>query len=139
MISLNRAHTPLLHECPVDTQGESIMHATLSTTTDRSNCHANPASHAAPASEASETLRNAYNAAFDELELGWHWCESQFRELQHHSDERSRMQAYLSAQQPHLLKVYDVDFFVDAVREAKTKYYRSLEVVGSIANKPAQR
>jgi hypothetical protein len=115
------------------------MQATLSATTERSHIHANPVSHTSPSREASETLRNAYNAAFDELELGWHWCESQFRELQRHSDERSRMQAYLSAQQPHLLKVYDVDFFVDAVREAKTKYYRSLEVVGGIANKQAQR
>ena len=83
--------------------------------------------------ESSETLRNAYNAAFDELERGWHWGVSQFRELQCHADERSRMQAYLSAQQPHFLKVYDVDFFVDAVREAKTHYYQKLEVTGHLA------
>lgn len=88
--------------------------------------------------DASETLRNAYNAAFDELELGWHWCESQFRELQRHADERSRMQAYLSAQQPHLLKVYDVDFFVDAVREAKTHYYRKLEVTSNLGKQLAR-
>jgi CRISPR/Cas system-associated endonuclease Cas1 len=82
-------------------------------------------------SAASETLRNAYNAAFDELELGWHWCESQFRELLRHDDERTRMQAYLSAQQPHLLKAYDVDFFVDAVGEARRKYFRSLESIAA--------
>lgn len=87
--------------------------------------------------DASETLRNAYNAAFDELELGWHWGESQFRELQRHADERSRMQAYLFAQQPHLLKVYDVDFFVDAVREAKTHYFRKLEVTSNLAKQLA--
>ena len=79
------------------------------------------------------TLRNAYNTAFDKLELGWHWCESQFRELQHHADERSRMQAYLSAQQPHLLKMYDVDLFLDALREAKTHYYRKVEVTSNLA------
>ncbi len=90
-------------------------------------------SHVNHGIDASETLRNAYNAAFDELELSWHWCESQFLELQHHADERSRMQAYLSAQQPHLLKVYDVDFFVDAVHDAKTRYYRALEVTGGLA------
>ena len=88
--------------------------------------------HTSHSIDASETLRNAYNAAFDELELGWHWGVSQFRELQRHNDERSRMQAYLSAQQPHLLKVYDVDFFVDAVSEAKTHYYRKLEVTSNL-------
>lgn len=93
--------------------------------------------HANQSIEASETLRNAYNAAFDELELGWHWGISQFRELQRHADERSRMHAYLSAQQPHLLKVYDVDFFVDAVREAKTHYYRKLEVTGHLSKQLA--
>lgn len=87
--------------------------------------------------DGSETLRNAYNAAFDELELGWHWGVSQFRELQCHADERSRMQAYLSAQQPHLLKVYDVDFFVDAVQEAKTHYFRKLEVTSILAKQLA--
>ena len=85
----------------------------------------------------SETLRNAYNAAFDELELDWHWDVTQFRELQQHTDERARMHAYLSAQQPHLLNVYDVDFFVDAVREAKTHYYRQLEATSSLAQQLA--
>ena len=109
------------------------MQATHSITADR---NANSAGYA---HEASETLRNAYNAAFDELELGWHWCESQFRELQHHADERSRLQAYLSAQQPHLLKVYDVEFFVDAVHDAKTRYYRALEATGGLATGRAQQ
>ena len=90
-------------------------------------------------SDTSEPLRNAYNAAFDALELGWHWGVSQFQELQHHADERSRMLAYLSAQQPHLLKAYDVEFFVDAVQEAKTKYYRALAVTGSLAEAPTPR
>ena len=87
--------------------------------------------------DTSETLRNAYNAAFDELELDWHWGVSQFRELQHYADERSRMHAYLSSQQPHLLKVYDVEFFVDAVREAKTHYYRKLEMTGKLVRQLA--
>ena len=93
--------------------------------------------HSSQGTATSETLRNAYNAAFDELELGWHWCESQFHELQRHADERSRMQAYLSAQQPHLLKAYDVDFFVDAVCEAKSHYFRKLEVTAKLVKQLA--
>ena len=96
-----------------------------------------PHRHANRSLDASEVLRNAYNAAFDELELGWHWGVSQFRELQRHNDERSRMQAYLSAQQPHLLKAYDVDFIVDAVHEAKTHYYKKLAVTSSLAKQLA--
>ncbi len=87
--------------------------------------------------DACETLRNAYNAAFDELELGWHWGVSQFRELQHHADERSRMQAYLAAQQPHLLSASDVDFFVDAVRDAKNHYFHNLEVTTNLVRRVA--
>lgn len=112
------------------------MYATHSTAL---NQNAIQASQSTLSREASELLRNAYNAAFDELELGWHWCEKQFHELQRHSDEHSRMQAYLSTQKPHLLKVYDVDFFVDAVREAKTRHYGTLELVGSLADRHAQR
>jgi hypothetical protein len=87
--------------------------------------------------EASESLRNAYNAAFDELQLGWHWGVSQFRELQHHADERSQMQAYLATQQPHLLKAYDVDFFVNAVRDAKNHYFHNLEITTNLVRRVA--
>jgi len=93
--------------------------------------------HSNHGSDDSETLRNAYNASFDEPGLGPHWGVSEFRELQRHADERSRMHTYLSAQQPHLLKVYDVDFFVDAVREAKTHYYRKLEATSNLAKQLA--
>lgn len=109
------------------------MQSQISTTQNRQS------SHSSQGIDASETLRNAYNAAFDELELSWHWGVSQFRELQHHADERSRMHAYLSAQQPHLLKVYDVEFFVDAVHDAKTRYYRALEATGGLATGRAQQ
>ncbi len=109
------------------------MQATHSATPDRGTCQINYVN------DGNETLRNAYNAAFDELELGWHWGVSQFRELQRHSDERSRMQAYLSTQQPHLLKAYDVEFFVDAVQHVKTKYYRALEATGEFGRLQAPR
>ena len=107
------------------------MQSQISTTQNRQS------SHSSQGIDASETLRNAYNAAFDELELSWHWGVSQFRELQRHADERSRMQAYLSAQQPHLLKAYDVEFFVDAVGEAKNRYFRTLEVTPNLAKQLA--
>jgi hypothetical protein len=66
-----------------------------------------------------EVRRNAYNAAFYELGLGWFWeagC--------HHAGpagERACVREYLAQHQPHLLTAYDADFLVDAILAAKER------------------
>ena len=65
--------------------------------------------------------RHAYNAAFDELGLAWHWDAATYDRLK--MQGRNGVRSYLEAEQPHLLRAYDADFLVDAVETAKARRY----------------
>ena len=70
-----------------------------------------------------EIERNAYNAAFHELGFRWHWDSRTYSELLSpglNADER--IGHYLATRQPHLLKAYDADFLVNAIREKKAQH-----------------
>jgi len=74
--------------------------------------------HGDPGHEA-EVRRNAYNAAFYELGLGWFWeagCHQAGP-----AGERACVREYLAQHQPHLLTAYDADFLVDAILAAKER------------------
>lgn len=63
-----------------------------------------------------EVERNAYNAAFYELGLRWHWDGATWGELLLHSEQpRHRLRHYLQTRQPHLLTAYDADFLAEAI------------------------
>ena len=63
----------------------------------------------------------AYNAAFDELELEWRWDRSVLRDLAGIGTERERISAYLRAHRPHLLKVYDADALAAEIIDVKNR------------------
>ena len=63
--------------------------------------------------------RDAFNAAFRELGLRWHWDAATFGELKHAADDGQRIRTYLETRERHLLKAYDARFLIDAVRSAK--------------------
>ena len=65
--------------------------------------------------------RNAFNAAFSELGLCWHWDERTYAELQSISAESERLRRYVESQHRHLLTAYDADFLVDAIRVTKSR------------------
>jgi hypothetical protein len=44
-----------------------------------------------------------YALAFEELGLDWHW------------DGKEPVRAYIEREHPHLLRVYDADFLVNAI------------------------
>ena len=70
-----------------------------------------------------ELERNAYNAAFYELGLRWHWDSATYDELKRQgSSEAERIHRYLSAQQPHLLKAYDAGFLVELIRQKQAQH-----------------
>ncbi len=63
-----------------------------------------------------EVERNAYNAAFYELGLRWHWDGAIWGELQTLAAQpRARIRHYLQTRQPHLLTAYDADFLAEAI------------------------
>jgi len=74
----------------------------------------------------SEIDRAAYNVAFFELGLRWHWDSSTYEGLVAHDCERRRLQTYLQAEQAHLLRAYDADFLTDAILCAKQRCRQAL-------------
>jgi hypothetical protein len=66
-----------------------------------------------------EAHRQAYNAAFEELGLNWHWDPITFACLA--SPDRQGLRAYLEKEHPHLLRAYEADFLVDAIETAKSR------------------
>lgn len=73
-----------------------------------------------------EVHRNAYNAAFSELGLPWHWDTKTHRHLQARARERDGVRVYLETQQPHLLKAYDADFLIDAIEATKARCFQAM-------------
>lgn len=70
--------------------------------------------------------RNAYNAAFYELGLKWHWDADTYQALLSHAGEKDRIRIYLETHQPHLLKAYEADFLVKAIQTAKARCYDNM-------------
>jgi hypothetical protein len=77
--------------------------------------------HAAHAGSPRDGERHAFNLAFGEMDLGWHWDEQTWSELQALPTEDERLRAYLRTRHGHLLKAYDADFLVDAIRSTKAR------------------
>lgn len=65
-----------------------------------------------------EAERHAYNAAFEELDLPWHWDAATYECLLGHG---CGVRRYLETERPHLLRAYDPDFLVGAVETAKAR------------------
>ena len=65
-----------------------------------------------------EAQRHAYNAAFEELDLHWHWDAATYERLLGHG---CGVRRYLETERPHLLRAYDPDFLVAAVEAAKAR------------------
>lgn len=74
--------------------------------------------------------RNAYNAAFHELGLSFHWDSAAYRDVLCQDGERECLRSYLRQHQPHLLKAYDAEFLVDAILAAKERCYGIMSAAG---------
>jgi hypothetical protein len=76
--------------------------------------------------ETDEIHVSAYNRAFHEMDLDWHWSANTYRELAPEAGERDRIRAYLTTRHPHLLKAYDADFLADAIHGMKNRFYDAI-------------
>ena len=90
----------------------------------------------APSTRPSETSPelDAYNAAFHELGLDWHWDAETWASLRDIDGERERVCAYLRAHHPHLLKVYDAEFLGAAIVELKARQAATAAHLSRAAN-----
>jgi len=83
--------------------------------------------------DSAEAERHAYNAAFHELGLRWHWNDEVYRELSDacggevNADVARRcVRQYLETHQAHLLRAYDADFLVDLIVRKQAVHRRQL-------------
>jgi hypothetical protein len=61
---------------------------------------------------------NAYNAAFYDLGLRWHWDRDTYTDLlRRGANAADRIRHYLETRQPHLLRSYDAAFLTDAIEK----------------------
>lgn len=79
-----------------------------------------------PGDQVAESHRIAYNAAFDELGLNWHWDPITYALLP--SQGAAGVRHYLEKEHQHLLRAYDAEFLVQAIETAKQ---RCLDVMRS--------
>lgn len=68
-----------------------------------------------------DAQRQAYNAAFYELGLRWHWDRNDYTCQMCVESQRAHLRRYLHNRHPHMLKVYDADFLVDAIQVTMTR------------------
>lgn len=73
-----------------------------------------------------EFHRNAYNAAFYELGLRWHWDAQTYQTLLPKEDEKERIRCYLEQHHAHLLNAYDAEFLIEAIESTKKRCYNNL-------------
>jgi hypothetical protein len=81
--------------------------------------------------EAVDFHRDAYNAAFYELGLKWHWDESVYENVLSDCHERERLLGYLKTHQTHLLSAYDAEFLAAAIETTKARWYDALLQAGT--------
>lgn len=73
----------------------------------------------------------AYNAAFYELGLSWHWDDEIFHDLQSLPCEREWIKAYMKTHQSHLLNAYEPDFLIDAIQSTKARCFEAMTQGGA--------
>src|SRR5262245_5619234 len=64
-----------------------------------------------------EATRNAYNTAFSEMEIGWHWDAATYRELL--ADGGQPVRACVESARPHRLPAYGIHSLVHAVEPTR--------------------
>lgn len=79
-----------------------------------------------------EVERSAYNAAFYELGLGWHWSADTFASLLAFGDASERIRHYIEQQHPHLLRAYDAEFLASAIESRLAELRRGGERRASV-------
>jgi hypothetical protein len=69
-----------------------------------------------------EAERNAYNSAFSQMEIDWHWDAATYRELR--ADGGQPVRRYVERHRPHLLRAYAIDCLVNAVESTRRHLVR---------------
>jgi hypothetical protein len=77
---------------------------------------------AGPASDPLSAELAAYNRAFCELELPWHWDAQTLAQLKSIAADCDIVGAYVERSQAHLLRAYEKAFLQDLVHAVRDRY-----------------
>jgi HAD superfamily hydrolase (TIGR01509 family) len=80
--------------------------------------------------------RPAFNAAFEEAALGWHWDVDLYGELLAVTGGKERMRFYAERHDPDFLAQPDADEIIKQLHAAKTRHYLALLNAGHIPLRP---
>jgi len=80
--------------------------------------------------------RPAFNAAFREAGLDWHWDEALYGELLAVTGGKERMLHFASRHRPDFARLPDVAERIAALHKAKTRHYTQLAATGGIPLRP---
>lgn len=86
--------------------------------------------------ETEECHRRAFNAAFAERGLDWHWSREEYSELLRVTGGKERIRRFLADEQPSLLATPDVDAFICGLHRDKTRHYVEAVTGGHVELRP---
>ncbi len=90
-------------------------------------------------SETEEIHRHAFNEAFEESALSWHWSQSQYRKLLDVSGGKERIRHFIEEYDSPFLEVDDLDGFIRDIHLTKTAKYTRLVRDGHATLRPGIR
>lgn len=80
--------------------------------------------------------RVAFNQAFADAGLGWHWSVEQYGELLSVTGGKERIQHYLQTYCPDLKPAEDVQAWAAGLHKAKTRHYKQLVQSNAVPLRP---
>lgn len=80
--------------------------------------------------------RVAFNQAFADAGLDWHWSVEQYGELLSVTGGKERIQFYLRTYRPNLKPADDIQGWAAALHKAKTRHYKQLVQSSAIPLRP---
>lgn len=78
----------------------------------------------------------AFNQAFEEHQLDWHWSEELYGDLLKVTGGKERMNYYLDTYRPDYQRPDNLQEFIATLHKAKTKHYNELVATGKIPLRP---
>lgn len=90
-------------------------------------------------SETEEVHRRAFNTAFEEKELQWHWDPQQYKKLLDVSGGKERIRHFIELHDRQYLEMDDLDGFIRDIHLTKTAKYTQLVLDGQAVLRPGIR
>lgn len=86
--------------------------------------------------ETEEIHRRAFNRAFAEAGLDWHWSRERYRELLATSGGKERIRRYMEEEGAEQLGRNDLDEWIAGLHKAKTRHYTGMMAAGEVELRP---